>query len=144
MKIELSSIFKENFKEAYLNTNKEPRRVVLLVSKDGAKTSMSYARYLMISYLNRFLSKEEHVDHIDGNRLNDSIENLQILSQQENNLKSVRQLGKEAKLIELICPICNTIFFKSKKDAYKTIHLGKQQCCSRKCGGKYSNKKNTN
>lgn len=67
MKIDLQFPFTEDYKAAYVNINKEPRRVCLLVRKNNNKTSISYARYLMSCHLNKFLSKNEHVDHIDAN-----------------------------------------------------------------------------
>lgn len=51
------------------------------------RTTISYARYLMSVKLKRFLTVEETVDHIDNDRTNDSIENLQILSDKEDKKK---------------------------------------------------------
>lgn len=142
MKIELKSPFILEFKAAYLNINKEPRRVVLLVRKDNTKTSMSYARYLMCCHLNRFLKKEEHVDHIDNNKLNDCIENLQILSAKENNIKKNSNLGiKLEEDIELNCPICGIKFIRPARNIKFKIKNGKNPTCSRKCGGIYSHLK---
>lgn len=138
MKIKLESPFIKDFKSVYLLQNKEPRNLVLLVRKDNTKTSMSYARYLMSCSLNRFLNKEEHVDHINGNKLNDDINNLQILSPKENNQKKLKQLNIEAKYITLICPICKNVFTKRHHQIATKLKYGKQPCCSRKCGGKKS------
>ena len=126
MKINLEYPFNQDFKTAYVNTNKEPRRVCLLVREDNSRTSMSYARYLMSCHLGRYLSSEEHVDHIDNNKLNDVIENLQILSQLENNRKS----NYKGLFSTFICPICSKEFNLDKRQAY-----GKNNpACSRKCG----------
>lgn len=135
-KIELENPFKKDFKAAYLNTNKEPRRVVSLIMKNGKRTSMSYARYLMCCHLNRFLKKEEHVDHIDNNKLNDCIENIQILSAKENNIKKNKNLGiKLEEDIEMNCPICGIKFKRPARNIKFKIKNGKNPTCSRKCGG---------
>lgn len=86
-KIKLMYPFSEDYLSGYLNINKEPRRVVALIKKDKSRTSISYARYLMSCELKRYLNRDEQVDHVDNNKLNDIIENLQILSHKENNIK---------------------------------------------------------
>lgn len=139
MKMELKEPFLEDFKAAYVNISTQNRRVTLLVRKDGSKTSMSYARYLMCCKENRFLSKEEHVDHIDNNCMNDVIENLQILSQKENNdKKDLFYKIKLAEEIELVCPICEVSFKRPSRNTKHKLQKGKTPCCSRKCGGKFS------
>lgn len=140
MKIELQSPFKENYKSGYLNQNKEPRNLVLLVRSDNTKTTVSYARYLMSVKLNRFLEKEEVVDHIDNNKLNDVIENLQIITSKENAIKSVIHLNKQSINIEIECPVCGTKTFKKRKNVLHKIKKGTKPTCSRKCGGVYSKK----
>lgn len=138
-KIKLDFPFNQDYKSGYLNINKEPRRVILLVRNDNSQTSISYARYLMSCHLNRYLSKEEHVDHIDNDKLNDMIENLQILSIEENNYKSRVNLGiKLAEDITLTCPVCSNEFPRPSRNIKHKLESGKSPCCSRKCGGKFS------
>ncbi|MCA9750206.1 MAG: HNH endonuclease, partial [Romboutsia sp.] len=131
------------FKACYVNINKEPRRVVLLVNFNNEKTSTSYARYLLSCELGRFLNKDEHVDHINGDKLDDRVENLQILSQKENNLKRIKELNLETKDIELICPVCNKMFTKKRKNVITKLNRGKTPTCSRQCGGKWSHRTST-
>lgn len=126
MKIELDYPFNEQFKSGYLLTNKEPRRVVCLVGKDNSKTSVSYARYLLSCHLRRFLTKDEHVDHKDNNKLNDFVDNLQILTNLENNKKS----AKGQTLKDFKCSICGKTFQLTARQSHK-----KEPTCSRKCGG---------
>lgn len=45
-------------------------------------------RFIMECVSNRLLNKTEHIDHIDGNKNNNSIENLQILNYVENISKT--------------------------------------------------------
>lgn len=140
-KIDLQYPFSKDYKAGYLNINKEPRRVVLLVKKDGTKTSTSYARYLMACYLRRYLKKSECVDHKDDNPLNDTIDNLQILSYKQNNIKkNIRHNIFAAADIVMICPVCNNEFSRPSRNAKHKLEKGKKPCCSRKCGGKFSHK----
>lgn len=44
------------------------------------------ARYNMEKHIGRYLSREELVHHKDMNRLNDNIENLQIMTRSEHNI----------------------------------------------------------
>ena len=132
MKIQLESPFLNDYKAAYVNTNIEPRRVCLMVKNDGSKTSMSYARYLMSCHLNRILGKDEEVDHIDGDKMNDVVSNYQILSKADNIRKS-RPLKKT---MQLLCPICGGLFIRATNRVKHKIN----QTCSRKCGGIKSHK----
>lgn len=138
-RIELEYPYNEHYIAGYLNTNSEPRRVVLLVDKDKKQSSTSYARYLMSCHLKRFLSKDEHVDHIDNNRMNDVIENLQILTLQENNKK-----GKRRKWIKYVCNGCGEV----KEKEHSKSHLSKGEkyslttSCSRKCARKSQTENN--
>ena len=63
-----------------------PRRQVVIRRPDGSKTSKSYARYL---YEEAFgpIPSHMHVDHIDGDSLNDALENFQLVCQSDHNRK---------------------------------------------------------
>lgn len=140
-KIELEFPYTEKWETGYLLYNsKEDRWYVQLIG--GTKNSItSYARYKMSVHLGRFLNPDEHVDHIDENRKNDSIDNLQILSSAENARKHVIASGKAAKFEEIQCPQCGETFeisvrnLKSRKKNNKNIY------CSRSCNAKASREK---
>lgn len=134
-KITLEFPYSEDYKAGYLNINKEPRRILLLVRFDGSKTSTSYARYLMSCKLGRYLKKDEVVDHIDNNKLNDLLSNYQILTNQENSAKDRNRPYKT-----LICPVCNNEFTREASDMNFKLSRGKIPTCSRHCGGKWSHK----
>ncbi|HAY3553759.1 HNH endonuclease [Elizabethkingia meningoseptica] len=144
MKIKLDFPFNSYYKSGYLAINKEPRRILTLYKMDGTLTSISYARYLMSIHLGRFLLKNEYVDHIDNCKLNDVIENLQILTPRENNIKKLKHLGLESKPISLVCPICKQEFTKARKQLITKLNNGKNPTCSKKCGGKQSYLTKTN
>lgn len=140
MKIELNKPYSKEFKAGYLGINKEPRRVLTLVRFDKTKTSTSYARYLMSCKLGRYLSKDEHVDHIDNDSLNDTLDNLQILTPAENNIKKNENLGIKKTLIKLKCPNCHEEFNRPARNINHKLSKGKQPCCSRSCGTLWYNK----
>lgn len=116
---------------------KENRRYANLVSiKDGKKDrkTISYARYLMSVKEKRILNPEEHVDHKDNNKLNDNINNLQILTLKENNIKESIRRGR--KMVLLKCPSCGKEFIKRRNQTH-LCKGGKYTGCSRKCSSKF-------
>lgn len=125
----------------YLVTNKDPRRNICLIHKDTRhRTTISYARYLMSVKEKRILLPEEHVDHIDGNRLNDDVKNLQILSATNNNIKSIIQNNRTEILVKMICPNCNNVFIKPLRNTY-IKKKGYYTTCSKQCLYKILSKK---
>lgn len=111
------------------------RRYIYTVDKNSGKRRLiSKARYLMSVKLGRVLTSLEEVDHIDGDKSNDDIGNLQILSPSENKAKSVIETGRTAVDIELQCPICNSTFYRSKQRVSFKLKEGKTPTCSRSCG----------
>ena len=63
---------------------KDGRYRIILKFNDGTKKGMSYPKYLMEMHLERYLEKDETVDHIDGNPLNNELSNLRVLNRQEH------------------------------------------------------------
>ena len=95
MKINLKSPFKEKWKQGYLVTNTLDRKFVILYNSATDRSTIPYARYLMCVKLGRELKPEEHVDHINNDKTDDRISNLQILTQTENNQKEGRRRVEE-------------------------------------------------
>lgn len=58
--------------------------MIVLVANDGSKHCTSFARYLMATKRGRYLEKDEEVDHINNNKIDDRISNLQVLTKSEN------------------------------------------------------------
>lgn len=79
--------FNQRWKKAYLIMGSEHRQMVCLFNSPTDRTTIAYARYLMSVKLGRILNDDETVDHIDNNKLNDDINNLQILSREDNIAK---------------------------------------------------------
>ena len=135
-KIELEEPFKSKWKYGYLITNKEPRRNVILFNSKTDRTTISYARYLMSVKLGRFLDKTEHVDHINGNQMDDRLENFQLLSILENNRKMMFDLKRKKCYLLLKCGSCGKEFSKPKNNTYLKKPNTKSTYCSRSCAGK--------
>lgn len=111
---------------------KQNRYMANLIHKTNkTRTTFAYSKYLMCVNLKRILSRDEQVDHIDGNKLNDAIENLQILTSAENLRKMVIETGKSAIVYDLLCTECN-ISFKRKRVGWK-IAKGLGIFCSKLC-----------
>jgi len=134
-KIKLEEPYTSKWKYGYLNINSEGRRILALYNSHTDRSSTQYARYLVAVKLGRFLNTKEHVDHIDNDKTNDDISNLQILSLHENNIKTHKLPD-----VELKCPMCNKEFTRTKTQLRGRLHKLDKICCSRSCGGKYSHK----
>lgn len=132
MKIEISDFYKKKgYVVAYVVMHKKmERRLVILRRKDGKTTSISYAKYLYTSKYCYDIAEGDHVDHINGNKLDDRIENLQVISGAYNQQKD----HKRKEMMMRICPVCGEEFLFPKKD----LSTHPNPCCSRRCGGKKS------
>lgn len=142
-KIDLEYPYSEFYKAGYLRVNRENRKTLYLVERGYTQvtSSTSYARYLMAVHLKRILEEDEQVDHIDNDKTNDNISNLQILSCADNLKKSAKGLS----LIDLVCSHCNKNFTREKRlvpisngGTKKDLNLNPNLIfCSYSCSGIY-------
>lgn len=93
MKINLEPPYSEDWESGYLQVNRENRRHIYLYNsktdtEPAKRTTTQYARYLLAVKLGRYLTNKETADHIDGDKTNDSIANLQALSLRDNIRKT--------------------------------------------------------
>lgn len=135
--IKLEYPYNTIWSKGYLNINQEGRKTLYLYNSHKDRTTTQYARYLISVHLKRFLNSKEQVDHIDENKANNDISNLQVLSVSEN----LRKANKKPD-INLICPVCKIEFSRSLTQlrGRQNKIVGNTITCSRKCGGKYSHK----
>jgi hypothetical protein len=129
MKEDISDYYKnKGFDVVYVNINKEPRRVATL-RKYNTKEShtMSYSKYIYTSFYKCDIPKGDEVDHINGDKMDDRIENLQIISCRYNRIKD--HSTREMVLLE--CPVCHEKFLFNKRN----LPFKPNPCCSRRCGG---------
>lgn len=113
---------------------KEGRMMLVVILPDGKRTTTSLARYKLSVKIGRKLYDYEFADHIDEDKTNDDINNLQILSRSENNKKHVRLSNKASKMICLTCPVCHCEFSRPPRSVNYKIKNGKKISCSRRCG----------
>lgn len=110
------------------------RNQVLLYYPCGRRRTIMYAKFLMENSLKRELGPEETVDHKDNNKLNDVLENLQILSRADNAKKD----AKRVEPVEITCIRCNKKALRSGRDINHNAKMGKAgPFCSKKCLGTY-------
>jgi HNH endonuclease len=88
MKLELAEPYKSRYRLGYLVTDTDGRKKVVLFNSEKDRTSTLFSRYLLSVSLGRFLGSDEHVDHINDDRTDDRLENLQILTVADNVRKS--------------------------------------------------------
>lgn len=85
-----------------------------------------YHRIVVENSIGRLLTDDEEVHHIDRDRHNNDISNLQLLTREEH-----RELHKirTKTYVDLKCPICNNVRTVLKRDSVDKD----QYCCSRHC-----------
>lgn len=96
-------------------------------------------RIVVENHIGRLLSSDEVVHHINGNKKDNCIENLNLMSRKEHN--AYHSTGKT--MTKLQCPICGEIFYRTKRNTH-LIKGGTATCCSRKCGGKIARMRQLN
>lgn len=84
--------------------------------------------------LKRFLSSDEVVHHKDGDKHNNKIENLEVMSRSEHTRLHATK-GRNVKT--LVCPNCGKSFTREVRN----IKPNTTPKCSRKCNGEWSRKK---
>jgi HNH endonuclease len=118
----------------------EGRRYVNVYWSDGSRGTQLYSRHLMEEHLGRPLDRNlETVDHKNGDKTDDSLENLQLLTRAAN-------ASKDAKTTEMIgceCPVCGRSFSTPARYVRRNQNtLNKEgPFCSRSCVGKWIRQK---
>lgn len=72
------------------------RKIMVRRKADGSTTSTNAARYKKEKSLGKSLKKDQHVDHKDNNKGNDSAKNLKVMSRKKNiGKENKRRVGKK-------------------------------------------------
>lgn len=104
------------------------------IFEDGSRKVVLVHRELMEQHLGRKLSKTEVVHHINENKTDNRIENLQVLSHRQH----IRHHHPQAALARFACPICGAVFAATlrqvRKSQFKDGRSGPY--CSKPCAGR--------
>lgn len=133
MKIELEYPFVNDWRLGYLRTSRDGRKRVDLYNSDTERTTISYARYLMSCHIGRYLTEDEEVDHVDRDRTNDELSNLQILSVEDHRKKSTAEATTGRTMVMITCAYCGKASEKEKRNVKYANSF-----CNRSCAGKYN------
>ena len=114
-------------------TVKKGAYLYAVVPEHPNKTAHNYVlehRVIMENHLGRLLDSKEVVHHIDGNKHNNALSNLSLMTLSEH-ARLHASTGRKFHM--LICPQCGIEFKK-----WDNLLLNsKQWFCSRKCNGTY-------
>lgn len=92
-------------------------------------------RIIMENHIGRLLTSEEVVHHIDGDRHNNNIDNLEIMDRREHSaMHTTEKYSHEPRFMELECAYCHKTFIISNHQYHKE---SKNHFCSYSCNGKF-------
>lgn len=117
----------------------DQRKIVILINEDGRqRTTRQFAKVLLEVKLGRLLVKGETVDHKDGDKQNNDVKNLVVLSRSKNSFESAKQLVSQ----KVDCVMCKKEFEISGAKlswVLSNISQGKSgPFCGRSCAGKFN------
>jgi hypothetical protein len=90
-------------------------------------------RVVMENHLGRLLDPKEHVHHVNGDRHDNRVENLLVMTEKEHLLEHNKSRSRLFLLVK--CPECRSVFDRDNRNK-KPIMF-----CSRKCAGLFSMRK---
>lgn len=110
----------------------------VLVPEHPLSTKNGYVlehRVIVENHLKHLLTPDEVVHHINGDRKDNRLENLQVLDHRDH--VRLHQAEKGQIFTELKCPQCKKIFHRRKGQTFLDKHSS-YTCCSKSCGGKFN------
>ena len=126
----------ENYKIYGPYLAKDGRLRIIGVDENDKKHTISYPKYLLEKHLGRYLERDEQIDHIDEDPLNNELNNLQILKFKQHQKLDV----KRNRDIVVNCTYCGKEFIIPGNKVYARNRIDRHQSgyfCSRACSGKY-------
>jgi hypothetical protein len=140
MQINLQEPFLSKWSKGYLRVNIENRRIVDLFNSDNDRTTISYARYLMGVKLGYEVPTEYEVDHKDNDKTNDDINNLQLLTSEQNRIKQEWYYVEHVQnCYGVECNWCGTHFLLTERQVKMKLSAGVNNIfCSRSCSASYN------
>lgn len=116
------------------------RRHIHFRKLTGERSGTSYARYIYQVDLwareKKLIPPGYEVHHRDKNPLNDSLDNLRLLSEEDHRYEHYGQLCRSSNVyVVMCCPICKIKFLTMVKYSYlNTSNPDRMTCCTRRCG----------
>jgi hypothetical protein len=134
MIIELEEPFKSLYRKGYLRTESDGRRYLSLYNAPGDQRSISYARYLYSVKIGYEVPQGIEIDHSDGDKTNDDINNLIPMTEEMHRNKTyVMEREKEIE-VELTCANCEIEFSKPARYVRDKASQGQTKFyCSNRC-----------
>lgn len=108
-------------------------QVCLVPHAGGKRTTLLYSKFVMSVALGRRLTRLEEVDHVDGDRLNDSISNLEIVSRGENRRRYSK--AHPGVVVRLKCAYCGKRFLRRRNQTSYSKPGQLDDYCSKRCVG---------
>ena len=141
MQIVLQEPFISRWRNGYLVSDNENRKRVILYNSEEDRWGVTYARYLMCVKLGYILPTELEVDHINDDKTDDRIENLQILTAEQNRLKQwYHYVMHQQVCYGFHCACCETPFILTEAEVNERIKTSKTGLafCSHSCAHFYT------
>jgi len=91
-------------------------------------------RVVMENHMKRLLNTDEVIHHKNGDKKDNRIENLQVMTVSEHS-KRHSSVGRA--MLKLRCPWCGLTFVREKRQTH-IAKGGRYTCCSASCRGKLS------
>lgn len=93
-------------------SKQDDRLKITLHGGESGKVTMSYARYLYAASTGESIPPGYEIDHVDGNKKNDSISNLVALTKEEHRVKTLNDPTRLAmkKTLTTVCIHCEEVF----------------------------------
>lgn len=129
MKIEVSEFYKQKGYTSCSTQNDgvDGRKCIRLYGPNGMRKHMLYSKYVYTSYYKCDIPDGDEVDHINGNKFDDRLENLQVISGVYNKQKDHPK--KEMVILKCSNPNCGKEFLFLKRN----LSTHPNPCCCKKC-----------
>lgn len=139
MLLVLQEPFASRWRNGYVVCDNENRKRVVLYNSQEDIWGMTYARYLVCVKLGYILPTELEVDHINDDKTDDRIENLQVLTKEQNLLKQqYNYIVNQQVVYGVYCACCGSPFLLTEREVNNRIAKGVElPFCGRSCAARY-------